>query len=254
MTAHAFVIRHQRLLSRAPGVNLVNPIERTIMKIKLRITALLLGAWLLPVAGYTADTSTQPTAPSAVASGAEPTAAPDATRAKSSRRSDQPIDDSLITTKIKARFLKDKQVRADNVEVKTVNGAVELTGTARSKAKAAHAVTLARQVKGVKSVKNDIEITPPETAARGDKMPDRERVADRRRSDQPVDDTLITTKVKAKMVEDKQVSATNIHVKTLNGVVELTGTAKSMEESSKAVSLARSIKGVKSVTNNIKIN
>lgn len=64
MTAHAFVIRHQRLLSRAPGINLVNSMERNIMKITLPIAGLLLGAWLLPVAGYTADTSTQPTAPS----------------------------------------------------------------------------------------------------------------------------------------------------------------------------------------------
>ena len=97
-----------------------------------------------------------------------------------------------------------------------------MTGTARSKAKAAHAVTLARQVKGVKSVKNNVEITPPETAARGDKKPSKDRTAEKRRSDQPVDDTWITTKVKAKFVENKQVSATNINVKTVNGVVELT--------------------------------
>jgi len=175
-------------------------------------------------------------------------------RTAEKRRSDHPIDDSVITTKIKAKFVKDKQVRADNIEIKTVNGDVELFGTARSKAKAAHAVVLARQVKGVKSVKNNIEITPPETAARGDQKPVKERTAEKRRSDQPVDDTWITTKVKAKFVEDKQVSAANIHVKTVNGVVELTGTAKSMDESSRAASLARGVEHVKSVTNNIKIN
>ncbi len=87
-----------------------------------------------------------------------------------------------------------------------------------------------------------------------DEKPAKGRTADSRRSDQPVDDTWITTKVKAKMVEDKQVSATNIHVKTVNGVVELTGTAKSMDESSQAASLARSVEGVKSVRNNIKVN
>ena len=227
------------------------------MRINLRIAGPLLGVCLLPVVGYTADRSDQAAAPSAVATSAEESAAskaPDAKRAKSTRRSDQPIDDSVITTRIKAKFLKDKQVRADNIEVKTVNGDVELFGKARSKAKAAHAVSLARQVKGVKSVKNDIEIIPPETAARGDKKPGKDRTAGKRRSDQPVDDTLITTKVKAKMAKDKQVSAINIHVKTVNGVVELSGTAKSMDESSKAASLASGIKGVKSVTNNIKVN
>ena len=227
------------------------------MKITLPIAGLLLGTWLLPLAGYAADSSTKPDARSAVAAGAEEKAAstaPDAKSAKPLRSSDHPIDDSVITTKIKAKFLKDKKVRADNIEIKTVNGTVELTGTARSKAKAAHAVALARQVKGVKSVKNDIEITPPAATARSDEKPAKARTADSRRSDQPVDDTWITTKVKAKMVEDKQVSATNIHVKTVNGVVALTGTAKSMDESSKAASLARSVEGVKSVRNNIKVN
>jgi osmotically-inducible protein OsmY len=96
-------------------------------------------------------------------------------------------------------------------------------------------------------------MTASATVAADDKTSDKPRTADKRRSDQPVDDTWITTKVKAKFVEDKQVSATDVHVKTLNGVVELTGNAKSMEESSKAASLARDIKGVKSVTNNIKV-
>ena len=225
------------------------------MKITLTVCALLLAA--LPLAGDAADSSTQSGTRSAVPSGAEEKAAasaPDAKRAGPLRRSDHPIDDAVITTKVKAKFLKDKQVRADNIEIKTVNGVVELTGSARSKAKAAHAVKLAREVEGVKSVKNTIEIVPPQTADRGDRKSNKDRTADGRRSDQPVDDTWITTKVKAKMVEDKQVSATNIHVKTVNGVVELTGTAKSREESSQAVSLARSIKGVKSVTNNIKVN
>ena len=60
--------------------------------------------------------------------------------------------------------------------------------------------------------------------------------------------------MKGKLVEDLHTSAANIHVKTLNGVVALTGTAKSMDESSKAAKLAGNIKGVKSVTNDIKVN
>lgn len=222
------------------------------MKFKLPIAAVLLGACLLPVAGYTADTSKSAVPPSANETASAPV--PMSRHEKSSLRSDHPIDDSVITTKIKAKFLKDKQVRADNIEINTVNGAVELFGTARSRAKAARAVVLARQVKGVKSVKNEIQITPTKTAARSEKTPDRDRTADKRRSDQPIDDTWITTKVKARFAENKQVSFTDIHVKTLNGVVELTGNAKSMNESSKAASLARGVEHVKSVTNNISVN
>jgi hyperosmotically inducible protein len=223
------------------------------MKIKLSIAGLLLGAWLLPVAGNAADTPAKSAVPPSAneTPGAQMT---DNQRAKPAHRSVHPVDDSVITTKIRAKLVKDKQTRADNVEIETVNGAVDLTGTAGSKAKAARAVALARQVEGVKSVKNHIKITPPDTSAAGDKRSDKDRTAVKRRSDQPGSDTWITTKVKAKFVEDKQVTAANIHVKTLNGVVELTGTAKSMDESSKAASLARGVEHVKSVTNNIKVN
>ncbi len=226
------------------------------MKINLPIAGLLLGAWLLPVAGYTADNPTKAVAPSVTPANPNETPGPavaPSKRATSSLRSDHPIDDSVITTKIKAKFVKDKQVRADNIEIKTVNGAVELFGTARTKAKAAHAVALARQVKGVKSVKNDIQITPPATVAAGDKKPAKERTADKRGSDQPVDDTWITSKVKGKLVKDKLVKARNINVKTVNGVVELSGFAGSADESSKAAALARNTKGVKSVTNDIQV-
>ena len=66
-------------------------------------------------------------------------------------------------------------------------------------------------------------------------------------------DALITTKIKAEHAKDKDVSATKIHVDTNNGVVTLTGTAKSKAEADKAVALAKGVKDVKSVKNEIKI-
>jgi osmotically-inducible protein OsmY len=107
----------------------------------------------------------------------------------------------------------------------------------------------------VKSVKNNIKIEPADTAAANDRNSDKSRTADNRRSgsSQPVRDTTITTKVKAKFLEDKAVSGTNIHVKTVNGVVRLTGSAKSNDESTKATELAREVEGVKSVTNKVKV-
>ncbi|MEO8441472.1 MAG: BON domain-containing protein [Betaproteobacteria bacterium] len=220
------------------------------MNIKLSIAALVLGGCLLPVAAYSADT-----AKSAVPANVNETASAtmkDNGRADPAHRSAHPVDDSVITTKVKAKIVGDKQTRADHVDVETVDGVVDLTGTARSKATAARHVTLARQVKGVKSVKNNIRIEAADTAATTDKNSDKPRTA-AGKSDQPVKDTTITTKVKAKFIEDKSVSATNIHVKTVNGVVRLTGSAKSSDESSKAAELAREVEGVKSVTNNIKV-
>lgn len=66
-----------------------------------------------------------------------------------------------------------------------------------------------------------------------------------------VDDAKITTMVKAKMLENKDVAGTAISVETMNGTVQLSGFAKSASEKSTAESLARGIKGVKSVRNDI---
>ena len=66
-----------------------------------------------------------------------------------------------------------------------------------------------------------------------------------------IDDAGITTAVKAKMVEDKTVSASSISVETLNGTVQLSGFAKSMAEKSQAESLAKGVKNVRSVRNDI---
>lgn len=66
-----------------------------------------------------------------------------------------------------------------------------------------------------------------------------------------VDDSVITAEVKAKFVENKQVDAAAIKVETLNGEVMLSGFAKDMTEKSSAESIARNVKGVKSVKNQI---
>ena len=66
-----------------------------------------------------------------------------------------------------------------------------------------------------------------------------------------IDDTAITAAVKAKMVEDKSVDASAISVETLEGTVMLSGFAKNATEKSSAESIARGVKGVKSVTNRI---
>lgn len=66
-----------------------------------------------------------------------------------------------------------------------------------------------------------------------------------------IDDAGITTAVKAKFVGNKAVDATAISVETLNAEVMLSGFAKSAEERSTAETLARSVKGVKSVKNQI---
>jgi hyperosmotically inducible protein len=68
-----------------------------------------------------------------------------------------------------------------------------------------------------------------------------------------VDDTTITTQVKAKFAENTTVSAMAIGVETLRGVVQLSGFAKTADERAMAERIARSVNGVKSVKNDIAI-
>ena len=68
-----------------------------------------------------------------------------------------------------------------------------------------------------------------------------------------VDDTAITTAVKSRFVDNKEVDASSISVETLNGTVMLAGFAKSANEKATAESLTRKVEGVKSVKNEIAI-
>ncbi len=68
-----------------------------------------------------------------------------------------------------------------------------------------------------------------------------------------IDDTAITTAVKARFVDDLKVDAAAISVETLNGTVMLSGFAKSSTEKTTAESLTWKVKGVKSVKNEIAI-
>lgn len=66
-----------------------------------------------------------------------------------------------------------------------------------------------------------------------------------------VDDSAITTRVKARFAESPVVSAMALNVETLNGVVQLSGFAKNATERTTAEQIAREVPNVKSVKNNI---
>ena len=97
-------------------------------------TTLIIGALLAPAAVYAAEKSTTQNVKEAVA-------------------------DSVITTKIKAEFAKDKEVSALKIHVDTDDkGVVTLSGNAKSSAEADKAVMIAKNTKGVVSVNNNIKV------------------------------------------------------------------------------------------------
>ena len=102
------------------------------MNIKFVKTLLLSGALLGSVSAYAADTSTDTTG--------------------------QYLDDTAITTKVKAAFTEDKSIKGRDISVRTDHGVVDLTGTVSSKGQSDHATELATQVKSVKAVHNNLTI------------------------------------------------------------------------------------------------
>ena len=98
-------------------------------------TCLVAGALLLPIAGYSADGDSDRSSPKAF------------------------VKDSVITTKIKAELAEEKLSTLVHIRVDTdKKGAVNLSGTAKSQDAADKAVLIAHHVKGVTSVRNNIEV------------------------------------------------------------------------------------------------
>jgi osmotically-inducible protein OsmY len=70
---------------------------------------------------------------------------------------------------------------------------------------------------------------------------------------QYIDDTVITARVKAALIENDLTKATEINVETFKGNVQLSGFVSSQAAANKAVELARSVGGVKGVTNDMRL-
>ena len=68
------------------------------------------------------------------------------------------VDDSVITSKVKAAIFNDPTLKVNEINVETFKGVVQLSGFVRAQADIDRAVTVARRVAGVKSVKNDMRL------------------------------------------------------------------------------------------------
>lgn len=68
------------------------------------------------------------------------------------------IDDSVLTTKVKAAVFNEPTLKSSEINVETFKGVVQLSGFVNSQTDINKAVDVARDVKGVKSVKNDMRV------------------------------------------------------------------------------------------------
>ena len=70
----------------------------------------------------------------------------------------QYVDDTVITTRVKAEILKDASLKSAEINVETFKGVVQLSGFVSSQADIATAVRVAQDVAGVRSVRNDMRL------------------------------------------------------------------------------------------------
>jgi hyperosmotically inducible protein len=147
------------------------------------------------------------------------------------------ISDSAITTKVKANFLGDERLKGSHIKVTTTNGVVTLTGSATGSDSKAAAEDIAKDVDGVKSV--DDELTSPSSSGSVHKaVAKTERVGS---------DSWITTKVKSEIMADSVSKGFKVSVKTVNGVVMLSGVLPNDDAVAHVKDLAEKVEGVKSV-------
>jgi len=148
------------------------------------------------------------------------------------------IDDSVVTSKVKAALTDDETTKARDIKVETYRGVVQLTGYTDTNAEKSRATEVARGIDGVKEVRNDIEVQT--------------RTAERSAGG-VVDDSIITAKVKAALIDNPTTKARQINVDTRNGVVQLQGFVDNNDEKMQAGQVAQSVSGVQSVENKLEI-
>ena len=147
------------------------------------------------------------------------------------------ISDSAITTKVKANYLGDDRLKGSHIKVTTTNGVVTLTGSATGADSKAAAEDIAKNVDGVKSV--DDELTGGSSNGSMHKaVASTERVGS---------DGWITTKVKSEIMADSVSKGFKVSVKTVNGVVVLSGVLPNGDAVAHVKDLAEKVEGVKSV-------
>ncbi len=160
------------------------------------------------------------------------------------------IDDATITASVKAALLADKRTEGFDINVTTKSGHVTLEGGADSIADRLAATDLARNVKGVVSVNNNLVVAAAGSERRQDANTATASGEVREAADEAgdkIDDSWITTKVKSQLLADNDVKGLDISVETKENVVMLTGVVPSTKMRDAAIAIARNTKGVRNV-------
>jgi osmotically-inducible protein OsmY len=147
--------------------------------------------------------------------------------------------DAWLSAKVKTTLLFHRSVSAGRTDVDVKDGIVTLQGEATSQAQKELTTEYAKDVEGVKDVKNEMTVskTSKKTRTAGEK----------------IDDASITAQVKMALLLHRSTSALNTTVATKRGVVTVRGKARNAAERDLVTKLVKDVNGVKSVKNRMTI-
>lgn len=148
--------------------------------------------------------------------------------------------DTWICMKVKTALLFHRNVSAGETDVYVRDGVVSLRGTATSMAQKELTAEYARDVEGVKEIRNELTLAPTP-------------VRSKETLGETIDDASITAQVKMSLLSHRSTSALKTRVETKEGVVTVTGMAKNAAEKSLVTKLVIDVNGVNSVINNMTI-
>lgn len=146
------------------------------------------------------------------------------------------LDDSVITSSVKATLIGDPGVKSFDFKVETRKGEVLLSGFVDNQAQLDRAIAAASGVAGVKSVKSNVALKDSPATA-GNKL----------------DDSVMTTRVKAALLGDESIKSSDISVVTRKDEVQLSGFVNNQMQMERAIQVAGGIQGVRKVTNKMVI-
>ena len=141
-------------------------------------------------------------------------------------------DDSGITSVIEASLQANDKVKAKQVEVQTRESLVYLTGVVDTEEARREAGRVAWRTQGVDGVVNDLTVGERTVGSW-------------------VDDVMISSKVKSKLITNSEIEAGDIDVSSSQGVVSLIGRVTSQQIKNDAERIARATSGVTDVNNEL---
>ena len=158
-------------------------------------------------------------------------------------------EDSRITAAVKANISADRALDETKIEVETDNAIVSLKGEVKDPSQEQTAIRVAQKVPGVRTVRSFLKAEPEPEAGAGSTGTQIKETG--QKIEDAAKDAEITAKVKLELAKDKNVSAMDIHVDTVNGVVTLSGDVASKAEIERAIRDTRSIDNVKDVNSQL---